>query len=322
MKCDMAQQSMVLASYGELPDDQAILLERHLQDCDECRQELAEVKAMFASLETRPMIEVDANLLAQSRMRLDEALDQIPSHSFMAQLRTNLFRWVGTLQGAPALATLLLGVGFLGGNAVHRYQDDHHPKPVPGPMLLSDETNSTISNISGIVQTSNPDIVQVLYNRVVPESMEGSPNDPQIRKLLVLGLRAAATNGVRTDSASVLATGCRSGQGCKGDSGDGKAVRAALMVSLRTDKSADVRLKALDGLESYVGQDRRVRDAVLEALMHDSSAQVRSEAIGLLLPVQADSSVRQVLRTVSTTDDNPHIRTASYQALQGEDSIQ
>ena len=197
MKCDIAQQRMVLASYGELPDDEAILLERHLQDCVACRQELAEVQEMFSALESRPLPELNPNLLAQSRMRLDEALDQIPSHSFGAQLRTSFFRWLGHIQSAPALATLLLGVGFLGGNYVHRYQDEHKPKDLPGPVLLSDATNSTITNISGIVQTSNPDIVQVLYNRVVPESMEGSPNDPQIRKLLVLGLRAAAANGVR-----------------------------------------------------------------------------------------------------------------------------
>ena len=28
----------------------------------------------------------------------------------------NAFRWLGFVQGAPALATLLLGLGFLGGN--------------------------------------------------------------------------------------------------------------------------------------------------------------------------------------------------------------
>ena len=53
-----------------------------------------------------------------------------------------------------------------------------------------------------------------------------------------------------------------------------------------------------------------------------TSAQVRTAAIGLLEPVQSDSSVRQVLRTVSTQDENPYIRTASYQALQGAADIQ
>ena len=94
------------------------------------------------------------------------------------------------------------------------------------------------------------------------------------------------------------------------------------MVSLRYDKDAGVRMKALEGLQRYIGQDRRVRDAVLEALMHDSDAQVRTAAIGLLEPVQSDSSVRTVLRTVSTQDANPYIRTASYQALQSVGDIQ
>ena len=56
--------------------------------------------------------------------------------------------------------------------------------------------------------------------------------------------------------------------------------------------------------------------------MHDGSPQVRTAAIGLLQPVEADSSVRQVLKSVSTTDENPYIRTASFQALQGADSLQ
>ena len=56
--------------------------------------------------------------------------------------------------------------------------------------------------------------------------------------------------------------------------------------------------------------------------MHDSSASVRKQAIALLEPVQSDSSVRQVLRTVSTQDENPYIRTASYEALQGTADIQ
>ena len=88
------------------------------------------------------------------------------------------------------------------------------------------------------------------------------------------------------------------------------------MVALRYDRDPAVRLKALDGLEPYVGQDVRVRDAVLESLMHDPSQPVRSHALQMLEPVQADSSVRVVLQTVSTGDDNPAIREASLKVLQ------
>ena len=93
-------------------------------------------------------------------------------------------------------------------------------------------------------------------------------------------------------------------------------------MSLRYDKSAAVRLRALEGLQPYIGEDQKVRDAVLESLMRDGSAEVRIHAIGMLEPVQGDSSVRQVLHTVSTQDENPYIRNASMQALGNVDGIQ
>jgi hypothetical protein len=83
-----------------------------------------------------------------------------------------------------------------------------------------------------------------------------------------------------------------------------------------------VRKLALEGLQPYVGQDQHVRDAVAEALMSDPDAGVRRVAIEMLGPVRSDSSVQQVLRTVSTQDANPYIRTASFQALQDTADIQ
>ena len=53
---------------------------------------------------------------------------------------------------------------------------------------------------------------------------------------------------------------------------DGNGIRHALMVSLRYDEDAGVRMKALEGLQRYVGQDQHVRDAVLEAVAHDPDA--------------------------------------------------
>ena len=83
-----------------------------------------------------------------------------------------------------------------------------------------------------------------------------------------------------------------------------------------------MRLQALHGLEPYVAEDERVRDAVLETLMHDKSAALRTQAISMLSPVGADSSVREALRTVSAQDANPAIRTASFQVLQSASDIE
>jgi len=324
MKCDTAQQNMILAGYGELHDEQMDGLEEHLAHCEDCRQEFAALKGFEAALAFHPMLEPSPNLLAQARLKLDEELDLIPPHGFLTRVRGLFFGALANMQSAPALTTLLLGVGFLGGNFTYRFQVAHAAKSTR-PVILMDPTNGVIANVSGIEKTPNSEIVQVKYNRVVPETMEGSLDDPEIRKLLLMGLTAGTTVGVRENSVSLLASECKAGHRCsgstdKGDEGDG--IRSALLVSLRYDKSPAVRLKALAGLEPYVSEDQRVRDAVLETLMNDSSSNVRSAAIGLLQPVQSDSSVRQVLRTVSTQDENPYIRTASYQALQGAGDIQ
>jgi hypothetical protein len=320
MKCEAAQDQIVLVTYGELPDDRVAALEQHLAECEGCNRELRSLLAMHEALAAKAPLEPSPNLVAHSRMRLDEELDSIPPHGLLTRLRANLYGWLAQLQSAPALMTLLVGAGFLGGNLTYRYQVAHQPKP-PGLVSLINPSNGAIANISGIVQTPNPEIVQVSYNRVVPETVQGSLDDPQIRNLLLIGTKAAATNGVRLDSVTSLADECKIGHQCVGEP-DGSGIRNALLVSLRYDKSPAVRLKALEGLQPYVAQDQRVRDGVLEALMHDNNSTVRTQAISLLAPVQSDSSVREVMRTVSTTDENPYIRTVSFHALQGTADIQ
>jgi hypothetical protein len=318
MNCESARDRIILAAYGELPDEDAVGLEQHLALCEACFEELEAIRQLDQLTALHPLVEPDPNLVAQSRMRLDEALDAIPQHGFLTRLRADAWAWFGHLQSAPALATLLVGVGFLGGNFTYRYQVAHTPqKP---PLVILSNTGGGVSTISGITQLPN-DMVKVSYNRVVREEAEGSLDDPQIRRLLMVGTNAADSNGVRVDSVAILANECRMGHGCKIEP-DGTGIRGALLASLRGDKNPGVRLKALDGLQPYVSQDQQVRDAVAQTLLTDGSATVRTRAVAILQPVESDTSVRQVLRTVATTDENPYIRTVSTQALENSSSIQ
>jgi hypothetical protein len=319
MNCEGARDSIILAVYGELPDQDAIGLEQHLAGCVECLEEFEQMRDMDELAALYPLADPNPNLLAQSRMRLDEALDAMPPHGLLSRIQAHAHAWLGHIQGAPALATLLIGAGFLTGNFTYRYQVAHLPVKRP-PLVLTNQTGGGVSTISGITQLPG-DLVQVSYERVVPEMAQGSLDDPQIRQLLMMGTHAAATSGVRVDSVALLAGECKIGHSCKIEA-DGTGIRSALLASLRTDKNPGVRLKALEGLEPYVTQDDKVRDAVLQALLNDRSAQIRTTAISMLTPVESDASVRQVMRTVSTTDDNPYIRNVSTQALLGSASIQ
>jgi hypothetical protein len=322
MNCDSAQQNIVLAQYGELPDELQHQLEQHLSHCEECRREWNAMLALGEELAQHPLVEPSPNLLAASRMRLDEALDAMPPRSVTQRLWGSTFRWLGYVQGAPALTVLLVGVGFLGGNVIARYQAAHSPQP-PRAVVTTNSSQGPIANVSGIVQTPDPQIVQVKYNRLEPETIQGSLEDPQIRQLLMLGTKLAASNQVHADAVSLLANQCLAANGCSDTEANGSdSVRGTLLASLHYDKSPEVRLKALQGLQPYVAQDENVRNAMLDTLMNDQSADVRSAAISMLEPVQADSSVRRVLRSVSTQDSNAAIRNASFQALQGSADIE
>ncbi|WP_263414976.1 HEAT repeat domain-containing protein [Terriglobus aquaticus] len=312
----------MLEAYGELDAEQQAFLALHLHGCPACVAEQHSVAELTGVMDVNALPEISPNLLAQSRMRLDEALDETPRLPLAARIQNLLAGTWHSLSHAPALAALLVGVGFLGGSGLSNYQAAHS-KP-NGVVTVQQPAQSTVGNVSGVVPTANPEIVEVHYNRVTPETMQGSLDDPRIRQLLLAAAQHGRDNSVREESVSLLATECRAGHKC----GDGDPVsnglgfRDALLMSLRYDKSPQVRLRALEGLQPFVSSDQRVRDVVLESLMRDPNANVRTRAIGLLEPVHADSSVRQVLHTVSTQDENPYIRTASMQALEGADGIQ
>jgi Putative zinc-finger len=316
MECELAQQKIALFAYGELPDDQCHALEGHLTSCKRCQEEFAAVQALQQAMALAPAQEPSANLLAQARLRLEEALDSMPRSSWLMRVQQSIFRGVGMLGRAPVAASALLVLGLGSGGWAGYQFAARVPRPV-AELPASIEGAGKIANINSIVREPNTENVAIHFNRLVPETAQGSLDDPQIRQLLLLGAQSQINPGVAQNSLSLLADECLAGHQCS----DGP-IRKALLVALKYDRNTGVRLRALNGLKPYVAEDMRVRDGVLEALMDDPEATVRSRAIELLQPVEADSSVREVLHTVASEDDNPHIRTVSQEVLDQYPQIQ
>ena len=316
MECELAQQKIALYAFGELPDDQCHVLEGHLATCKRCQEEFAAVQALQQAMALAPAQEPSANLLAQARLQLEEALDSMPRSNWLMRAQQSFFRGVSVLGRAPVAASALLVLG-LGSGGWAGYQSGVRSHRPAAELPAAIAGPGTIANVSSIVREPNTENVEVRFNRLVPETTQGSLDDPQIRQLLLLGAQSQLNPGVAQNSLTLLADECVAGHQCS----DGP-IRKALLVALRYDKNTRVRLKALDGLKPYVAEDMRVRDGVLEALMNDPDATVRSRAIELLQPVEADSSVREVLHTVASEDDNPHIRTVSREVLEESPQIQ
>lgn len=317
MNCDLAQQKIALYGYGELPDDQCHELEGHLATCHRCQEELAAIQAFQHAMALAPGLEPSANLLAQARLRLEEALDNIPRTGWLMRLQQSMFRGVGMLARTPVAASALLVFGLACGGAAE-YEAARHfhisPQAAAGPAPVLKPEN--IADVTSIVRVPNSENVEVRFDRRAPEALHGSLDDQQIRDLLMAGSQSPNPSVAR-ESMRLLADECEAKHQCP----EG-AIRDYLMVALRFDKDAGVRLTALNGLKPYVAEDVRVRDAILESLMTDPDAAIRSHAIELLQPVEADSSVQEVLHTLANGDTNPHIRTVSREALETQTQFQ
>ena len=327
MNCEVAHERIVLAAYGELADDQIHELDRHLITCNECREEREQLLALKTLASVPPVLEPNANLIARSRMRLEEALDALPPKRWYERWGDGILNNFARLQAAPVAAVLLLvagiGAGSLGGyevaeaKAAHAAAGSGTAQAAVRQAAATEAAPAAVANVSSIVQQPNSAMVEVRYNEVVPRQIEGTLEDPAIRQLLMMASEDANSAGIRDDSVGLLAAECRAGRGC-----NAAGIRDALMVALRYDRNVGVREKALRGLEPYVAEDMRVRDAVLESLLNDVDPHIRSEAISILEPVEADMTVRQVLSTVATSDQSPQIRNVSRQVLSRVPEIQ
>ena len=342
MNCEVAHEKIVTAAYGELPDEEVHELERHVEGCAECKEEREQLLALKVLAGAYPLEEPGANLIARSRLRLEEALDGLPPMRWYQRLAQRAQNNFASLRAAPAAALLLLiaggGIGILAGYEIavgRSVQQAGTGRPtathatVPSANLVAPREQaviaerpqtgglSSVANVLSIERQPNSEIVEVRYSRVIPEQVRGSLDDPDIRQLLMLASENAASAGVRDNSIALLADECRAAHGCQPS-----GIRDALMVALLYDNNRTVRMTALQGLEPYVSRDLRVRDAVLQALLNDADPGIRSTAINILEPVEADTSVRQVLSTVANSDSSPQIRTVSREVLSRAPAIQ
>jgi len=115
MKCEWVQQNLVLYVYDELADDARYELEQHVVRCVDCAAELKANQAFHARLSRLPVQEPSPNLLTASRMRLQESLETAEQGGFWQKLTFDPGAWLREVRFAPALAALILLVGFGGG---------------------------------------------------------------------------------------------------------------------------------------------------------------------------------------------------------------
>jgi hypothetical protein len=294
MKCEWVRENITLHVYGELADDARHELEQHISRCFDCAAELKAEQDFHALLARELTADPSPNLLASSRMKLQEALETTEQGGFWQRLAFDPANWLRQVSFSPALASAILIVGFAGGLGT-AYKVLPHAGQSPATATATGTAiapaEASITGIRSITQDAGTNQVSIKYDTVSTLETQGSMNDQRIQQLLLFAARNNYNSGVRMDSVDLLT-----------QKPDISQVRDALTYALRYDTNPGVRLKALDGLGSFVKGDAQVRDAVLEALR-------------LIEPAKADGSVRGVLMTLAAKDSSQYIKSQARTML-------
>ncbi len=308
MNCDWVKSSVTLYIYDELADDARYELEQHVERCSACAGEVKSAQAFKAAMAALPQLEPTPNLLAHSRLKLGEALEETQQAHGWRRLVCDPTAWLRQARFSPALAAVLLMVGFgAGAGTAYKVVAANRPANVAGvpqQTFVQGPAEANVVGVRDITQQPGTNKVDIKYDTLVPQSAQGPIDDPRIQQLLVMAARTQNNTGVRMDSVDLLMK-----------KSNDENVREALMYALRYDNNPGVRMKALEGLGPSVKDDVRVRNAILESVMNDSNPRVRSEAIEMLKPARGDGSVRQVLRHLAASDDNQNVRKLSNTVL-------
>ena len=195
MKCEWVRENIVLHVYGELADDARHELEQHVARCADCAAELKAEQDFHGLLSEDRAAEPSPNLLASSRMRLQEALETAKQGSFWSRF-------------SPALASAILILGFAGGmGTAYKVMG---PRTIPNGVTTATNTSvpapteASIANINSVTPVPGTDQVSIKYNTVVPQEATGSLNNQQIQQLLLYAARNNYNSGVRMDSVGLL----------------------------------------------------------------------------------------------------------------------
>jgi len=297
MKCDEVRRSLPLFLYGELSFEEEERLEIHIDECEDCRAQLARERTLFKSLdaaELSPSEEFLDDCRAELRSRLAHVE---PQHDgFWDKIRQGFtihFHFAPTwVQAAGAVA--MLALGFMGARLT--------PGTFPGAFHTAGLAEPITSRVR-YVEPESSGRVQIVVDETRQRVLSGRLDDQSIQQLLLTAAKDPSDAGLRVESVDLLKNQPQSTE-----------VRRALLYALQHDTNAGVRLKALDGLKDFA-DDPETRQTLTQVLLKDDNPGVRTQVIDLLIQHRNNAMVG-VLQELMDKEDNDYIRMRCQKALQ------
>ncbi len=315
-RCKPYRQNLLLYLYQELDEIARAETEAHLQICQTCRAELAELQQLQTAFPGQPM-------LAPSEEEL-KILRNALSLKMRAQAAKSLHRKrarFAFLRPSPAwqisFAVLLLALGFLIGR-----------KTVPTAPIASKETNlQDLLAASRQIQIANSAIdpflagveklkydpatgqVEIYYNTVNDVRLHGDMTDPTVRQVLRHAMLEESSPAVRLHAIKMV-----SAVAVRQQTLDPELVDAVEQL-LEKEQNQGVRLMALKVLKA-LPMNAAIKNILIRILLYDADQALRIEAFEALTGQQVEEDDRGHYLEAAREDTSTYIRYRANQLIE------
>lgn len=315
MKHQQYKEWLQLNFYGELEQGEQSLLDKHLNECSECRSELEELRGLGALLSRHVPLQASGELLREARRELRAALRIMNSRVTFWDRLKQIVGKLALLQYRLAYATVgALAVGFLlGGVLLHPPVHERGVDMVSSGTTPFVEGETRITNVRFVEPAAADGEVEFTFEAVAPMRMKGNLSEPRIQKVLAHALVNELNPGVRLQTVSII------GVHAEGWSDPDPEVLAALINALKSDPNAGVRMEALSVLQKFP-YNEEIKAAILYVLMNDDNSGVRIAAINAIDKAREEGRTMgkdalRVLREKMQTDNNNYVRIRAMNVL-------
>jgi hypothetical protein len=245
---------------GDLDSDTITGLEKHVQDCQLCRDRLAQERTLYTTIRNSDYPVPAKDELKRMRKKLKLNLKQTTyeksEHSFsLKETLHSLFSTNFALKfaagGTLFLVGLLLGFTFSGSS----------------DTSIQELLNSNTTRFEKIsFQSENKSEVMLVVEQTSQHILRLSADDPRLIQAAINILKYDERDNMRLKAVKILQYAEKK-----------KAVEFALVQSLQADPNPGIRLHAIQILKKFP-LNQKIKDVLVSVLFKDSNSGVRYEA--------------------------------------------
>ena len=318
MKHEQYKELLELNILGELNDEEEILLENHLFECDECATEYSQLKKIYTIITTeRPQAASDEDLLA-ARMRLFPEINKLGNTPSLKEQFTNFLKSLFSNNyslafGSIILVTVGLFIGYLVFNNSGSISNITPENIIDLDKI--DKGSLKISDIRLPDTFSENNEFEFIIGDSEPINYKGDINDLAVQRLLATALQSTENPGFKIRTAYKIA------EIVDDNFVPDQKIKEAFISTLKNDQNPGVRKGALRALLNFPF-DKKIRDAFLFALAYDDNASNRMDAINGLLTMNSqkeliNDSVKSNLKIEIAKEDNEVVKNKTEKLLYG-----